>query len=62
MRAKLDVERLMEACRECGVGFCVACGAEHDGVEPDARGDECEECGLAKVYGAEECLLMGYAS
>ena len=40
-------------------GFCLACGADADGCEPDARGYECEACGAAKVYGAEECLMMG---
>ena len=39
-------------------GFCIACGAESCGVEPDARGYECDECGELKVYGAEELLLM----
>jgi hypothetical protein len=40
------------------LGFCLACGAEHDGVEPDARRYRCTECGLHKVYGAEELLMM----
>jgi len=39
-------------------GFCVACGAKVEGVEPDARGYECEACGESKVYGAEELLFM----
>lgn len=39
-------------------GFCLACGAEVEGVEPDARKYECEVCGAHKVYGAEELLLM----
>ena len=38
-------------------GFCAACGAEAEGVEPDARGYECEECGEPRVYGAEELLF-----
>lgn len=38
-------------------GFCVACGAEVDGVEPDADGYDCEACGEPKVYGAEEILI-----
>jgi hypothetical protein len=38
-------------------GFCIACGADADGVEPDARGYECEHCGAHKVYGAEELLM-----
>jgi hypothetical protein len=29
------------------------------GVEPDARGYECECCGKHRVYGLEEALLMG---
>ena len=40
------------------VGFCLACGAENYGVEPDARKYECEDCGKPKVYGAEEILMM----
>lgn len=38
-------------------GFCVLCGAEVDGVEPDARRYECELCGERGVYGAEELLI-----
>ena len=41
-----------------GVGFCIKCGAEAYGVEPDAHGYECDECGRFTVYGAEELLLM----
>lgn len=40
-------------------GFCLACGEEQDGCEPDARQYECETCGEHQVYGAEEVLLMG---
>jgi len=39
-------------------GFCLGCGADATGVEPDARAYECESCGAHQVYGAEECLLM----
>ena len=39
-------------------GLCVACGAEADGVEPDARRYTCEACGESAVYGAEELLMM----
>jgi hypothetical protein len=39
-------------------GFCLACGATADGVEPDARRYTCEACDAPKVYGAEELLLM----
>jgi hypothetical protein len=40
------------------MGFCIACGCEALGVEPDARGYHCEACGEDKVYGAEEILIM----
>ena len=40
-------------------GFCLACGGECDGVEPDARKYKCEDCGAHKVYGAEELMIMG---
>ena len=39
-------------------GFCIACGASADGVEPDAEHYECEACGEAAVYGAEQLLLI----
>jgi predicted amidophosphoribosyltransferase len=39
-------------------GFCIECGAEVDGVEPDARKYICECCGSPGVYGAEELLIM----
>ena len=42
-----------------GSGFCLACGGEASGVEPDARKYECESCGLPKVYGIPELFLMG---
>ena len=38
-------------------GFCIRCGAEAEGVEPDARKYECESCGEPGVYGVEELLL-----
>ena len=44
------------------IGFCIACGAEHYGIEPDARKYTCEACDLPKVYGAEELVLMLYPS
>jgi predicted amidophosphoribosyltransferase len=43
-------------------GFCTSCGEEVDGIDPDARGDECECCGAPAVYGAEELLMMGAGS
>ncbi len=40
-------------------GFCLACGSDAYGVEPDARKYTCESCGVSKVYGLEELLVMG---
>ena len=62
----INPERLLEAVREqmfgdSNTGFCIACGQEADGCEPDARNYPCESCGERKVYGASELLIMGYA-
>ena len=40
-------------------GFCIECGDEAYGVEPDARQYKCESCGAFAVYGAEEILIGG---
>jgi len=40
-------------------GFCLACGEEQDGCEPDAEEYKCEICGERQVYGAEEILIAG---
>lgn len=52
---------MIAAAIECDedLGFCIKCGAEHGGIEPDARQYPCEECGERRVYGAEEILLLG---
>jgi len=47
--------------RDYDMGFCLACGSEAYGVEPDARQYTCESCQAKKVYGLEELLLMGLA-
>ena len=39
-------------------GFCLICGNESEGVEPDARNYECESCGAEQVFGADELMLM----
>ena len=50
-------ERVRTAQSNGNIGFCIGCGNEQDGVEPDARSDRCESCGLNEVYGAEELML-----
>ena len=52
------LEQIEDAMHSSG-GFCVACGEEAFGVEPDARKYECESCGEHTVYGAEELVMMG---
>jgi hypothetical protein len=56
-------DRIVEACerrmtRLDDPGFCLACGNEQGGCEPDARRYQCEACGEFQVYGAEELALM----
>jgi predicted amidophosphoribosyltransferase len=38
-------------------GICLACGADAEGIEPDARRYSCEACGAHQVYGCEELLM-----
>jgi hypothetical protein len=38
-------------------GFCVVCGEENEGCEPDAQRYRCEFCHNMSVYGAEEILV-----
>ncbi len=58
----ITTDRVIDACerRETNLdnpGFCVDCGEDAEGCEPDARGYLCEGCGADKVYGAEELLF-----
>ena len=39
-------------------GFCIACGEDADGCEPDSCNYPCEVCGENKVFGASEIMLM----
>ena len=62
LRQDITLDRVTEAVGRAhssldNPGFCVRCGAEADGVEPDARKYEYESCGEPGVYGAEELLL-----
>ena len=47
----ITIEQVIAACEadDCR-GFCIACGTEAYGVEPDARGYVCESCGAELVY------------
>lgn len=59
-------ERVIQACeaQTFGLdnpGFCLECGADAYGCEPDARNYECDECGERQVFGASEVLIMTVA-
>lgn len=57
---KLHINQLSKAVQSSEyIGFCVDCGTKHTGIEPDARGYECENCNKTSVFGAEEILIMG---
>lgn len=63
MHRSLTLGRVQEAARRQqrtldNPGFCVDCGHEQDGCEPDGREINCEHCGHDKVYGADELVLM----
>ena len=55
---ELTTEEYENLVEESG-GFCINCGEEAFGVEPDARKYKCENCCENAVYGIEELLLMG---
>lgn len=57
-------QRVMEAAEDStfgmgSTGFCIECGAEQSGCEPDAREYECDGCGERQVFGAQELLITG---
>lgn len=63
----IDQDELLEAVQDSmfgdgSMGWCLACENSQEGCEPDAREYVCESCGEEKVYGAQELLMMGYAS
>jgi len=45
-------------------GYCTTCDCitQCGGVEPDARGYTCPDCGQPTMMGLAECLLEGFVS
>lgn len=59
---KIPLSQLEEVlASDNSTGFCLKCGNEQYGCEPDARKYLCGGCTEAAVYGAEEIMLMGMA-
>ncbi len=59
-KSKITLDQIIEAMdSDDSTGFCLACGEQAYGIEPDAHGYTCDSCGQPKVYGAEELLMMG---
>ncbi len=61
LHASLTPDRVAEAVQRGwktleNPGFCVACGEEAEGCEPDAEHYKCESCGKREVFGAEQLL------
>lgn len=62
MHKSITIERVADAVQRSlttldNPGFCLACGEEANGCEPDAEGYRCHECGKPLVYGAEAVAL-----
>lgn len=58
----VTVEAVIDACKRRNTtldnpGFCLACGNEQEGCEPDACNYTCEACGEDQVFGADEILM-----
>lgn len=61
LHRSITAERVLTAAREQmfgleNPGFCIFCGTEAEGCEPDARKYPCESCGERGVDGAQELL------
>ena len=39
-------------------GFCLACGSDQEGCEPDMESGKCETCEERKVMGAANLMIM----
>jgi Zn finger protein HypA/HybF involved in hydrogenase expression len=66
IHSSITEARIIDACKRRMTtlddpGFCLVCGNEQSGCEPDARRYQCEACGESQVYGAEELALLEIA-
>ena len=63
LHSSLTVDRVEKAAQSqmYGIknpGFCIACGEDATGCEPDARNYTCEICEEKQVFGAQEIVFM----
>ena len=63
IHSSVTIERVIEAVEEyhaslANPGFCLDCGEDADGCEPDMEDGTCEGCEGNRVHGAEQCLLI----
>lgn len=54
-----ELSEIEDALLDGVTGFCINCGEEKHGVEPDAENYHCDCCNENQVYGAEQILIMG---
>lgn len=62
MHKSITTKRVIEAVERAhfsldNPGFCLACGEDAEGCEPDAENYKCECCGVEAVSGAENVLM-----
>lgn len=62
MHASITFERVEAAVKEemfglGNPGFCIECGEDAEGCEPDAMNYMCDFCGQYAVYGAAEVMM-----
>lgn len=54
-----DFERRASGMTLDNPGFCLACGNEQEGCEPDAERYNCEACDRPMVFGFQQLVIMG---
>lgn len=50
----------LQKAEDSGCGYCAQCGYEQCGVEPDAQGYMCDDCGCQTVHGPLLYQAMGH--
>jgi len=54
------LDAVIQACEDDrNTGFCIECGEEAYGCEPDMQREKCHSCGSYAVYGGEQIIIAG---